>query len=31
VYNRWPQDIELMKGLGIKNYRCGHLGLKLSL
>jgi hypothetical protein len=22
MYNRWEQDIALMKSLGIKNYRC---------
>jgi enolase len=25
MYNRWEQDIALMKSLGIKNYRCGSM------
>jgi hypothetical protein len=26
MYNRWEQDIALMKSLGIKNYRCAGTG-----
>jgi hypothetical protein len=25
MYNRWEQDIALMKSLGVKNYRCASV------